>query len=1622
MKIIASLLMIMALTCQSLGANAKSSQELYELSITANSEEYKEYLRTTLAQKDKTSAYGLFANAWVFSAKGDEAEAIRLYRQSIATSPKLTVSHHNLSTLLAKTDYKQAMQLKKSNTELAVANNDPEAEYYYRNLHYDQKNGPEKARLLQQYKYGNNAQRIAYFYLNSVTASNNGDTELALEQLLLATELGYSVDILTRLMKLKMMVAQEQGADRNAKIQVLVSFRNIYRQAIANNELTLSLQELAFDIFGNEISKLLPGSYSDINDARYEAFMVRRSPAMAIKYARNLAIWGKVEQAKEEYYAAIKRDPTFFFLQFELAWFLKNFEWSPQESLAHGALAIKHALLPKTKSSQLYYQAIRYRDFANEQAGIKLLLKHLPQQKNHDGHHLYDGLIALNISLQKYDAADNYLREATELGMVNRDFEKYRDLIDVGLLAQKDKRQYLKNNPFLLNWDSKFAGELSLAIEFSTNSAKIPSSAFRQLDKAAAALTAEGSDNYIFTVEGHTDSTGSNTVNIPLSKRRAESVKRYFFEKHKIPEGRLQTTGYGSTQPITTNNTIKGKQRNRRVDIKPYGNVSNPEVAVAANLNTHDATFSKDGRYMATGSSPITLWDLKEKLKIREFSTGAGVMRAFSPNGRYLAALSNRTTAQGLTINAIYVSDVKTGLVENIITLTGSDSQNIKFFSWSPYSDQLVYITRSGLLRIFDINKGRTVASTLISKTRIGGVVKWLSNGKHIVVGQSQREVLHVYLANDLSKVTSTEGLNWPHAIGESFDGSRLIVFNNDSSISLFDSASFELLQRVKNEGPIPRRVIAVPGSTQFILDSKFRQKAVSIFDYSTMSYIARESYVRTPYIGMNADGSRAYVATGEKLLFVDPKTLKVIDDIESTAYTGKNLLWDKANDLLLSEGSGGTSIWSIKDARRVHSIGKDNHLLWRSVTKQGSEFISITKEGQLLSFDTHSFSVKKHAGVDYEPTMLTISGDYIVVVGREHNTERRTTGTEYITVFNKENYQKSHQIDVGIVNQPVRYDVRRGGISSISVNPVQKRIAVSTWWNDGDSGNVYSKTAQIFNLNTGAKKSNVVVRDAIRSVSLTDISEDYIKVSSETHTYLVNTKTKKTSDRQRKQLFEIEIQGQAPLLWDRFKIQHGQLSVSSKEWIASVLAFPERNFLLVLTSSNKIIYYSLKDLRQRLVINDRKNDQWLAYTPDGYFTASLHGTDGVYWSFGDRFLPFNAMKQRFEKPQVIVSTLSKLFAGQTNDQDKPVIEADVLDLPFNISLVGDSTVNTKDDSHLVKLRIEKLDKNNPDPDFFFTINGRKTRGFNEEPFYDGDEALFITRNIPLGIGENIVEANLVYRGVVAHTERVVITRQAERNKDGDELAKLWFFGVGVSEYQKSVQNLDFAHRDAIELAKVFKQQQGKLFANVHTKILVNAQAKAREIQIEMNDFLRQAAPDDHIVIFIAGHGIQDKEQNLYFMPHDGDLKRPYTGMRVADFRDFLDRRPINQKALFLMDICHAGSVGKGNLGRLTSEDAIKKLSEGTATTVLASSSGAQQSFEDENFGGGHGAFTHAIIEALKGKGDSEMGDLDGYTSLLEMIMYTYREVPRLTKRAQKPSIPKMDNFEDYLLSQSSSN
>ena len=112
--------------------------------------------------------------------------------------------------------------------------------------------------------------------------------------------------------------------------------------------------------------------------------------------------------------------------------------------------------------------------------------------------------------------------------------------------------------------DNRLKLDIPSDISFAVGRADIQSNFRTILDTFATGLVTNSASNV--TVIGHTDSTGSDAVNNPLSLNRAASVRDYLSSRG-VASSRVAIDGRGSREPIAANDTAANKAKNRRVEI-----------------------------------------------------------------------------------------------------------------------------------------------------------------------------------------------------------------------------------------------------------------------------------------------------------------------------------------------------------------------------------------------------------------------------------------------------------------------------------------------------------------------------------------------------------------------------------------------------------------------------------------------------------------------------------------------------------------------------------------------------------------------------------------------------------------------------------------------------------------------------------------------------------------------------------------------------------------------------------------------------------------------------------------------------------------------------------------------
>ena len=241
-----------------------------------------------------------------------------------------------------------------------------------------------------------------------------------------------------------------------------------------------------------------------------------------------------------------------------------------------------------------------------------------------------------------------------------------------------------------------------------------------------------------------------------------------------------------------------------------------------------------------------------------------------------------------------------------------------------------------------------------------------------------------------------------------------------------------------------------------------------------------------------------------------------------------------------------------------------------------------------------------------------------------------------------------------------------------------------------------------------------------------------------------------------------------------------------------------------------------------------------------------------------------------------------------------------------------------------------------------------------------------------------------------------------------------WAVVIGISQYKyntawnphKGIQDLRYAHQDARAFSDFLKSPAGGGFSDDRVVLLTNQAATVKEVRKAIGDFLAQSLEDDLVILFFAGHGSPDPKnpQNLYLLSHDTEPDNFYgTALPMWEIDVALTRSIRSKRVFILADACHSAGVGSTRAilvaNRInTYMDALAQSKKGV--TKITASRANELSQEKEFPEGGHGVFTHYLLEGLQGKADDNR---DGFVTMEEAYQYLFDRVRSETRHSQNP-------------------
>jgi len=517
--------------------------------------------------------------------------------------------------------------------------------------------------------------------------------------------------------------------------------------------------------------------------------------------------------------------------------------------------------------------------------------------------------------------------------------------------------------------------------------------------------------------------------------------------------------------------------------------------------------------------------------------------------------------------------------------------------------------------------------------------------------------------------------------------------------------------------------------------------------------------------------------------------------------------------------------------------------------------------------------------------------------------------------------------------------------------------------------------------------------------------------------------------------------------IWD---VQTGTLHCSFEGHIGMVnkVIFDKNDELIYSCGDDGLIkVWSFKDCKEVATMVSVGLDDYVIVTPDHYYMASKNALDAVSFRLGHNLYPFEQFDLKLNRPDIVASRLGKTRQGLINAYEY-LYKKRLRKMGFTEEMLGNDfhiptlEIITKDIPITTKEEVLKFDVKAFDDQYKLD---RINVYVNDVPVYGlsgidvkKHDVQAIQQEIKLDLmpGENKIQVSaLNEKGAESLRKTFTIIHEAEINK-GD----LYMITIGVSNYKDDRFNLKYPSKDARDISTTI-QQSKELYNNVHLKELKDDQVTKENIVL-LREFLKDAKPNDGVIIFIAGHGVLDANLDYYYATYDIDFDNPgEKGLPYEALEQILSEVKAFRK-LLIMDTCHSGELDKeeveksnevevevGDVGFRAAGQGIREkegfgvensvelmenlfsdVRKGTGATVISGAGGAEFAMESDEWN--NGLFTYCFLYGLT-SGEADLNN-DKQIHVSEIRKYVYDRVNKLSGGKQRPTARSENISLDY--------
>ncbi len=478
-------------------------------------------------------------------------------------------------------------------------------------------------------------------------------------------------------------------------------------------------------------------------------------------------------------------------------------------------------------------------------------------------------------------------------------------------------------------------------------------------------------------------------------------------------------------------------------------------------------------------------------------------------------------------------------------------------------------------------------------------------------------------------------------------------------------------------------------------------------------------------------------------------------------------------------------------------------------------------------------------------------------------------------------------------------------------------------------------------------------------------------------------------------------------------------------------------NYYLTNNLNGEIIFWDTdpNQSSQPIVKLIGNGNELFAVSPDNYYMALTPGAKGMLFRKGGVMFEFEQFDLKYNRPDIILERLgfadpalvTAYYAAYQKRLKKMGFTEDMLKDDFHLPVIeieNFEEMPTLHDQGSINLKLNlkdskyKLDRINVwvNDVAIYGTNGISLRDKNVQEYTTEIEAF-------LAKGKNKVQVSVLNQaGAESYKETFAVNCTA-----GKDQPDLYLITIGASEFQQSDFNLTYASKDAKDLANLMTTSNA--YANVFSKTLINEHVTKENVLV-LSSFLEKADINDHVILFLAGHGVLSADLDYYLATYDMDFGQPEKrGLAYEDLEGLLDGIKPLTKTL-IIDACHSGEIDKEDFELANNENTVfgdiqfrtvganvqsklgtkntleltkslfTDLRKGTGATVISSAGGMEFAMESDEWN--NGLFTYTLLNGLK-SGKADLNN-DGEIWLSELQKYVSNEVTEMSNGLQQPT------------------